>query len=143
MNVGFIGVGFMGKHMVKHIINGGHTLTVYDINLEATEEIQSMGASLAGSPREVAESSEVIFTSLPKPQNVEEVVLGEGGILSGANNGKTYFDLSTTDPLTLQRIATVAESKGVTVLDAPVSGGTIGAELGTLCIMVGGDEAHY
>ena len=75
MNVGFIGVGFMGKHMVKHIINGGHTLTVYDINLEATEEIQSMGASLAGSPREVAESSEVIFTSLPKPQNVEEVVL--------------------------------------------------------------------
>ena len=143
MNVGFIGVGFMGKHMVKHIINGGHTLTVYDINLEATEEIQSMGASLAGSPREVAESSEVIFTSLPKPQNVEEVVLGEGGILSGANKGKTYFDLSTTAPLTLRRIATVAESKGVTVLDAPVSGGTIGAELGTLCIMVGGDEAHY
>ena len=143
MNVGFIGVGFMGKHMVKHIVNGGHNLTVYDINIEATEEIQAMGASLAGSPREVAESSEVIFTSLPKPQNVEEVVLGEGGILSGASHGTTYFDLSTTDPLTLQRIATTAELKGVKVLDAPVSGGTIGAELGTLCIMVGGDKVHY
>ena len=143
MDIGFIGVGFMGRHMVKHIVNGGHKLTVFDLNIEATEEIQSMGATLASSPREVAESSEVIFTSLPKPQNVEEVVLGEGGILSGAAHGTTYFDLSTTDPVTLQRITTAAESKGVKVLDAPVSGGTIGAELGTLCIMVGGDEARY
>ena len=143
MNVGFIGVGYMGRHMVKHIIKGGNKLTVYDIDSEATQEIQSLGASLAASPKEVAQSSEVIFTSLPKPQNVEEVFLGEGGILEGSADGTTYFDLSTTDPLTLERMTIAAERKGVKVLDAPVSGGTLGAELGTLCIMVGGDKLAY
>jgi len=102
-----------------------------------------MGSSWADSPRAVAAASEVVFTSLPNPQDVEEVATGEGGILSGANPGTVYFDLSTTDPDTVHRIAAAARTKGVTVLDAPVSGGTIGAKEATLCVMVGGERAAY
>ena len=85
----------------------------------------------------------MIFTSLPRPQDVADVVLGEGGVLSGASEGTTFFDLSTTDPDTIQRISDASLDLGITVLDAPVSGGTIGAEKGTLCIMVGGDQLLY
>lgn len=143
MNIGFIGVGFMGRHMARNIAKGGHDLTVFDMNKDAAEELISMGATWADSPRAVAEASEVVFTSLPRPQDVEEVFTGEGGILSGADSNTTYFDLSTTDPDTIERIATAGTSKGVTVLDAPVSGGTGGAEKATLCVMVGGDEPAY
>ena len=143
MNIGFVGVGFMGRHMARNVLNGGHTMKVYDLNPDAADELISLGATSAGSPREAAEDSDVIFTSLPTPQVVEEVSSGEGGVLSGARPGSAYFDLSTTDPATIQRIAARAESRGIQVLDAPVSGGTPGAEAGTLCIMVGGDRATY
>ena len=143
MNIGFVGVGFMGRHMARNLLNGGHGMKVYDVNPDATDELVSLGATWACSPREAAEGSDVIFTSLPTPQVVEEVVSGEGGVLSGARRGSAYFDLSTTDPATIQRIAARAESSGVHVLDAPVSGGTPGAEAGTLCVMVGGDRATY
>lgn len=143
MKVGFIGVGYMGRHMARNIAKGGHDMTVFDIRKEAAEELLSMGATWAESPRAVAEASEVVFTSLPRPEHVEEVFLGEGGILSGASSGTAYFDLSTTDPDTIYRLSALASDKGVTVLDAPVSGGTGGAENATLCVMVGGDEAVY
>lgn len=143
MKVGFVGVGFMGRHMARNVLNGGHEMKVYDLNREAADEVLSLGATWANSPREAAEGSEVIFTSLPTPQVVEEVVSGEGGVLSGAGRGSAFFDLSTTDPSTIQRIASRAESGGIQVLDAPVSGGTAGAEAATLCVMVGGDRDTY
>ena len=143
MKVGFVGVGFMGRHMARNVLNGGHEMSVFDANREAADELLSLGATWANSPREAAEGCEVTFTSLPTPQVVEEVASGEGGILSGAGRGSALFDLSTTDPSTIQRIAARAEASGIQVLDAPVSGGTGGAEAATLCVMVGGDKDTY
>ena len=143
MRLGFIGVGYMGRHMARNLAGGGHDLTIFDIRKEAAEELISMGSSWADSPGSVAERSEVVFTSLPRPQDVEEAATGEGGVLSGAARGTVLFDLSTTDPDTIHRIADVASARGVEVLDAPVSGGTGGAENATLCIMVGGDRSTY
>ena len=143
MKVGFIGIGYMGRHMARNIRAAGHELTVFDIQKQAADEVISMGAVWAESPREVAEASEVIFTSLPRPENVEEVSLGEGGILSGASPGTTIFDVSTTDPDTIYRISERCKEKGVQILDAPVSGGTVGAEAGTLSVMVGGPHETY
>ena len=143
MRVGFIGIGYMGRHMARNVAKGGHRLTLFDICKEAAEELVAEGAAWADSPRAVAEASEVVFTSLPRPSDVEEAALGEGGILSGARPGSALFDLSTTDPSTIHRIAEAARSIGVSVLDAPVSGGTKGAEAGTLCVMVGGDRETF
>ena len=143
MKVGFIGLGYMGRHMARNLVTGGHDLTVFDIRKDAAEEVLSMGASWADSPGDAAEGTQVIFTSLPRPQDVEEVITGEGGILRRAVAGSVLFDLSTTDPDTIRRIASAAQTSGVQILDAPVSGGTIGAEHAELCIMVGGDRAVY
>ncbi len=143
MKIGFIGVGFMGRHMARNIALGGYDMTVFDIRKEAADELLSLGASWADSPAAVAAASDVVFTSLPRPQDVEEVALGEGGILSGAGSGTVFFDLSTTDPDTMYRISAACRDAGITVLDAPVSGGTAGAENATLCVMVGGDESTY
>ena len=143
MRVGFIGIGLMGRHMARHILDGGNDLAVYDIDKTAAAELLDKGANWASSPADAARNSEVVFTSLPRPQDVADVILGEGGALSGASEGTTFFDLSTTDPDTIQRISDASLDLGITVLDAPVSGGTIGAEKGTLCIMVGGDQLLY
>ena len=143
MEVGFIGVGYMGRHMARNVANGGHHLTVFDAHKGAADELISLGATWAASPQAVAVACEVVFTSLPRPQDVEEVATGEGGILSGAASGTAYFDLSTTDPETIHRVSEAARPRGVTVLDAPVSGGTTGAEQGTLCVMVGGDQSTF
>ena len=143
MRVGFIGVGYIGRHMARNVARGGHELIVFDIRREAADEVLAEGAAWADSPRAVAEASEVVFTSLPRPHDVEQAATGEGGILSGASPGTAYFDLSTTDPATIRRIGDTARSSGVAVLDAPVSGGTVGAENATLCIMVGGDVEVY
>lgn len=143
MRVGFIGIGLMGRHMARHILEGGNDLTVYDIDKTAAIELLDKGANWASSPADAARDSELVFTSLPRPQDVVDVVLGEGGVLSGASEGTTFFDLSTTDPDTIRRISEASLDLGITVLDAPVSGGTIGAEQGTLCIMVGGDQLLY
>ncbi len=139
MQVGFIGIGGMGRHMSRRILEAGHALTVHDLNPEAAAPLLAQGASWAGSPREVAAACRVVFSSLPTPGSVEEVVYGDDGLKAGWKPGDIYVDMSTNSPSLIRRIARDAKSLGVTVLDAPVSGGTVGAEQGTLTIMVGGD----
>ena len=141
MKIGFIGIGLMGRRIVGNLLKRDHNLTVFDTRREAAEELLSQGAAWADSPRAVAAASQVVFTALPRPQDVEVVATGDRGILSGAEPDSAFFDLSTTDPDTIHRIAAAAKPKGIHVFDAPVSGGTIGAERAQLCIMVGGNRS--
>jgi 2-hydroxymethylglutarate dehydrogenase len=139
MNIGFIGIGLMGKHMSRRILDAGFNLFVHDLIREAATHVLERGAKWASSPKELAQSCQVVLSSLPTPQDVEQVVYGTNGLLAGWKEGDIYVDMSTNSPSTMRRIADSARDKGVAVLDAPVSGGTRGAELGTLTIMVGGD----
>jgi 2-hydroxymethylglutarate dehydrogenase len=141
MNVGFIGLGQMGKHMSKRIMDAGFNLTVYDIFKESAKPLLEKGAKWANSAKEVAQASEVVITMLPTPQDVEQTVNGVNGLKAGWKKGDIYVDMSTNAPSTIRKIAQEAKPLGVTVLDGPVSGGTKGAEMGTLAIMVGGDAA--
>jgi 3-hydroxyisobutyrate dehydrogenase-like beta-hydroxyacid dehydrogenase len=141
MKVGFIGIGQMGRHMSRHILEAGYTLTVHDMNKAAAAPLISRGARWADTPRQVAQSCDVVFSSLPTPSIVEDVVYGENGLKSGWKPGDIFVDMSTNSPSTIRRIAADAGAMGVSVLDAPVSGGTKGADKGTLAIMVGGDFA--
>lgn len=143
MRVGFIGLGNMGGPMASHILEAGHTLTVYDVRKEAAQPHMDKGARWAESPMAVAAASEIVFTSLPGPKEVEAVALGEGGILQGSSPGTVYIDLSTNSPTLIRRIHEVGRERQVQVLDAPVSGGPIGAQQATLAVMVGGDRAVY
>jgi len=140
MKVGFIGLGTMGGSMAFNTIQGGHELVVHDIRRESATRHLEAGATWADSPREVAESSDIVFTSLPGPTEVETVFLGEDGILQGMSAGKVYFDLSTSTPNLIRRLHDIASGQGVQVLDAPVSGGPRGAESRNLAIWVGGDK---
>lgn len=143
VRIGFIGIGNMGRIMTRHLLDGGCELSVFDIDRESVSGALSLGASWAGSPRDVAAASEIVFTSLPMPKDVETVATGAGGILEGATAGTILCDVGTTDPDTIRRIAAAAEPVGVQVLDAPVSGGTAGARSASLCIMVGGEETAF
>jgi 3-hydroxyisobutyrate dehydrogenase len=144
MNVGFIGLGTMGRHMAANLIKGGHKVTVYDVRREAAEPHVKAGAAWAGSPRAVAEATDIVFTSLPGPVEVEAVALDEkGGLIAGLTAGKVYFDLSTNSPTLVRRIYDVFKSRGIHMLDAPVSGGPKGAETRKLALWVGGDEDVY
>ncbi len=140
MKVGFIGLGTMGGSMAFNTIQGGHELVVHDIRRESATRHLEAGATWADSPREVAEASDIVFTSLPGPTEVEAVFLGDDGILQGMSAGKVYFDLSTSTPNLIRRLHDIASGQGVQVLDAPVSGGPRGAESRNLAIWVGGDK---
>ena len=140
MKVGFIGLGTMGGHMAYNALNGGNDLVVHDINQAAAARHLEGGAAWVDSPKEVAEQSEIVFTSLPGPTQVEAVALGESGIMEGMSAGKVYFDLSTSTPGMIRKIHAEASARGIEVLDAPVSGGPRGAESGRLAIWVGGDK---
>ncbi len=142
MKIGFIGIGQMGRHMSRHILEAGYDLTVHDLKKETAAPLLGKGAARWGeSPAAVAESCEVVFTSLPTPQSVEDAVYSKNGLIKGWKEGDIYVDMSTNSPTLIRKIAKDAKNMGVTVLDAPVSGGTKGAEAGTLAIMVGGDKA--
>ena len=141
--IGFIGLGLMGKPMAKNLLKAGFKLTVHSRSPGPVEELASLGAAAAHSPRGVAEASEVVITMVPDAPEVEQVVTGPEGILAGARPGLIHIDMSTISPLATRRLAEVEQRVGVTLLDAPVSGGTVGAEGGTLSIMVGGDEATF
>ena len=143
MKVGFIGLGTMGGSMAFNTIQGGHELVVHDIRRESATRHLEAGATWADSPREVAEASDIVFTSLPGPTEVEAVFLGEDGILQGMSAGKVYFDLSTSTPNLIRRIHDIASGQGVEVLDAPVSGGKSGAASGNLAVMVGGEREIF
>jgi len=143
MKVGFIGLGTMGGSMAFNTIQGGHELVVHDIRRESATRHLEAGATWADSPREVAEASDIVFTSLPGPTEVEAVFLGDDGILQGMSSGKVYFDLSTSTPNLIRRLHDIASGQGVQVLDAPVSGGPRGAESRNLAIWVGGDKAVF
>ena len=141
MKTGFIGIGQMGKHMARRILEAGYELVVHDLFKEAAEPLVKKGAAWADSPAEVARACRVVISSLPKPQDVEQVVYGKNGLIQGWRKGDIYIDMSTNAPSLIRRIAADAKAKDVSVLDAPVSGGVRGAEAGTLAIMVGGDAA--
>ena len=140
MKVGFIGLGTMGASMAYNCLQGGNEMVVHDIRRESATQHLEAGAVWADSPREVAESSEIVFTSLPGPTEVEAVGLGDDGILEGMSEGKVYFDLSTSTPTLIRRIHEEAAARGIHVLDAPVSGGPRGAASRNLAIWVGGDK---
>ena len=140
MKVGFIGLGTMGASMAYNCLQGGNEMVVHDIRRESATRHLEAGADWADSPREVAEATEIVFTSLPGPTEVEAVGLGEDGILEGMSEGKVYFDLSTSTPTLIRRIHEEAAARGIHVLDAPVSGGPRGAASRNLAIWVGGDK---
>lgn len=143
MKVGFIGLGAMGRHMARHLQEAGHDMIVHDIRREAATPFLESGANWADTPKDIALVSEIIFTSLPGPVDVESVVLGPDGIAEGITSGQVYLDLSTNSPVVTRKLHKELAERGVDMLDVPVSGGVEGAEAGTLSMLVGGDEALY
>ena len=141
--IGFIGLGIMGKPMAKNLVKAGYDLVVYDIAAAAVKELGETGAQAAASVAEVAQAAGIIFTMLPNSPHVKEVVLGAGGILENAKEGTIIVDMSSISPIVSREIAAACGEKGVTLLDAPVSGGEPKAIDGTLAIMADGDEAAF
>jgi 2-hydroxymethylglutarate dehydrogenase len=139
MKIGVIGTGRMGNLFSQNLLKAGFELTILDVNKAAYQNLTAMGAEAAESPAEVGERTELVITSLPKNEIVQEVITGPKGILEGAKPGTIIVDMSTTFPLTTQWIGKEASKKGVHFLDAPVSGGPKGVREGTLAIMVGGE----
>lgn len=140
-DVGFIGLGTMGRPMARNLLKAGYKLAVYDIDGAAVEAIVNDGASPANSPREVAENSGIIVSMLPASQHSLEAASGPDGYIAGLREGATVIDMSTIDPDTTRQIAEAVDRAGGTMLDAPVSGSSAWATTGELTIMVGGDEA--
>jgi 2-hydroxy-3-oxopropionate reductase len=138
--IGYIGLGLMGKPICRNLMKAGYPLVVLNRSKAAMEELVSDGALAASTPAEVARMVDVIFTNLPDSPDVEKVVLGEEGILAGCHPGLIYVDNSTIKPATARLLAEKLAERGIVALDAPVSGGEIGAVNGTLTIMVGGSE---
>ncbi len=138
--IGFVGLGIMGKPMAKNLLKAGYSLTVYDVRAEPVEELVTDGASMASSSREVSQVTDTIITMLPDSADSERAILGENGVLEGAKAGSIIIDMSSIAPLVSQKIAAEAAGKSVEMLDAPVSGGEPGAIAGTLAIMVGGKQ---
>lgn len=141
MNIGFIGLGNMGAPMAQNLIKAGHELTVFDVSETALSNLKSKGASVANTLVELAQNSniELIITMLPAAQHVKSVYLGVNGILENVSKGVALVDSSTIDPQTSREVASLAMQQGNPMLDAPVSGGTGGAQAGTLTFMVGGE----
>jgi len=143
LKVGYIGLGIMGKAMARNILRADFPVVVHNRSREAVNELVAEGAIEAFSPKEVAEQVDVIFTNLPDSPDVEQVALDDQGILHGAIEGMIFVDNSTIKPATARKIADRLGQKGVLCLDAPVSGGDIGAQQGTLAIMVGGPTEAF
>jgi 2-hydroxy-3-oxopropionate reductase len=141
--IGFIGLGIMGKPMVRNLLRAGYPVVVYNRSPEPIQELAAEGAGVAQSPREVASQVDVLITCVSDSPDVEAVLLGQDGAIVGVRDGMLYIDMSTIAPATARKIYTVLQEKGVSALDAPVSGGDIGAQQGTLSIMVGGDVPAF
>ena len=141
--VGFIGLGIMGAPMAGHILRGGHALAIYNRTRAKMKPLVDLGASPCSSPRQVAECSTVVISVVSDSPDVEQVYLDENGVLAGARPGPLLMDMSTISPIMVARVAKAAIEKGCPMLDAPVSGGDIGAQKGILSIMVGGDPDAF
>lgn len=141
LKVGYIGLGLMGKSIARNILKAGFPVVVHNRSRAAVDELVAEGAQAAHSEAEVTEKVDVVFTNLPDSPDVEQVVLGPGGILEAAHPGLIFVDNSTIKPATARQIAARLSEKGAFALDAPVSGGDIGAKNATLTIMVGGDAS--
>ena len=143
MKVGFIGLGTMGASMASNLQKAGHELCVNDVRREATAPHVAAGAHWKDTPRQVAEGVDVVFTSLPGPAEVEAVAIGPDGLIHGLRKGAAYFDLSTNSPALVRRLHAQFKAKGLSLLDAPVSGGPKGARTRKLALWVGGDREVY
>jgi len=139
MNIAFIGMGTIGAPMARRLVRAGYDVTVHNRTREREEPVAEAGAKRAGSPKEAAEGKDLVITMVSDTPDVEAVILGENGVIHGAQPGSIVVDMSTVSPSATREIAKRLAEKGVTMLDAPVSGGSEGAEKGTLSIMVGGE----
>lgn len=143
MKIGFIGLGIMGKPMAKNLLKAGYELTVFDRNAAAVKEVAAAGAAEASSSKEVAAKNDIVITMLPNSPHVKAAVLGKDGVIEGAKKGMILIDMSSIAPLASKEIAAALEEKGVSMIDAPVSGGEPKAVDGSLSIMVGGKKAVF
>lgn len=143
MRIGFIGLGAMGRHMAASLQRAGHELAVHDLRRESATPHLALGASWTESPAAAATGADVLFTSLPGPDDVESVALGTNGLRAAMRAGTAWFDLTTNSPQCVRRLHAVMAERGVQLLDAPVSGGPRGAESGRLALWVGGDRAVF
>jgi 3-hydroxyisobutyrate dehydrogenase len=141
--IGFIGLGIMGRPMCANLLKAGYSLTVWNRSRPGIDEVTGYGAAAGDSPADVAARSDVTITMVTDSPDVEQVVLGPDGVLQGARAGSTVIDMTTMSPAVTRRIAAALEENGVEMLDAPVSGGDVGAKAGTLSIMVGGKEEVF
>src|SRR5467141_1957591 len=143
MRVGFIGQGAMGSRMAARLLGAGHDMVVYDRSREATRPLEQRGARVSAGPRQLAAEVDIVFSSVTDDAALEQVMFGPDGALAGARPGTVVIQMSTVSPRTSRRLHEAARSKGVAVLDAPVSGSTVQAEQGQLVIFVGGEEDVY
>jgi len=141
--IGFIGLGVMGKPMARNLMKAGFSLVVHNRSRGAVDELVSEGAAAGTSPADVARKTTVVITMLPDTADVERVLTGADGVLAGIQRGALVIDMSSISPVATERLATQVAEKGASMLDAPVSGGEIGAINASLSIMVGGDEAAF
>src|SRR6266513_1245238 len=143
MRVGFIGLGMMGKGMAANLQKAGHELVVHDLSRAAAEPFLAKGAVWAGSPKQVGEQTDIVFTSLPVPADVEQVALGANGLIEGMRPDTALFDMSTNSVASVRKIHAAFAEKNLYMLDSPVSGGPSGAASGKMAIWVGGDEQQF
>lgn len=143
MKIGWIGTGVMGVSMAQHLADNGHSLRVYNRTRSKAEPLVKNGAVWADSPAEAARDADIIFTIVGYPEDVEQVILGKDGVLSTADSGSVLVDMTTSTPALAERIHLEASKKGVQSVDAPVSGGDVGAREGTLAIMAGADPSAF
>ncbi|MFD1031150.1 NAD(P)-dependent oxidoreductase [Metaplanococcus flavidus] len=143
MKVGFIGTGVMGSSLVKHLLEGGHEVSIFTRTAAKAEDLLEAGAQWKESPKLLAQDAEVIFTMVGYPIDVEQIYFGEEGIINNAKKGTVLIDLTTSKPELAQKIYDASRQKGLSSLDAPVSGGDVGARNGLLSIMVGGEEETF
>ena len=143
MNIAFIGLGNMGAPMARNLLKAGHSLNLFDLNKEVLADLARQGGHVSASPREAAHGAELVITMLPAAAHVRSVWLGENGVLAGIGEGVPAVDCSTIDPQTARDVAAAAAKQGVHMADAPVSGGTGGAQAGTLTFMVGATQALF
>ena len=136
--IGFAGLGIMGRPMARNLLRAAYPLTVWNRSPGPAQELAAAGAAVAGSPAQLAASADVVITMLRDTAAVEQVVLGDEGLLAGFQSGEIYVDMSSISPLATRRLAERLAARGVVMLDAPVSGGEVGAREGSLAIMVGG-----